>query len=349
MIFALMPIIFLVGIILVALEDVVRINKTAIVLAMAIILWGLFLLDADAILAHNAVLSLFSEDLPNFENLTMHERITEFMEMSLIHALGDVSSTLFFVMGSMALIEIIDVHGAFSMISRWINLKTKRQLLWFIAFLTFILSAIIGNLATVIVTITIVSKILTKRPDRLIFACMIVVASNAGGCWSPIGDVTTLLLWTSGNLGMVQQVTHLIVPALFMLIIPLIGATFMLKNGPIRTDDVDDSNRLGQLVSEGFQTTLLIITTLAFISVPVLQTWIALPPFMGVLLGLAVIWFITDLRYSREQSALFQRLRVGHAFTRIDISTVLYFLGVLLSVDALKTAGQLDMLANTFN
>ncbi|MDE5736325.1 MAG: sodium:proton antiporter NhaD [Bacteroidales bacterium] len=349
MIFALMPIIFLVGIILVALEDVVRINKTAIVLAMAIILWGLFLLDADAILAHNAVLSLFSEDLPNFENLTMHERITEFMEMSLIHALGDVSSTLFFVMGSMALIEIIDVHGAFSMISRWINLKTKRQLLWFIAFLTFILSAIIGNLATVIVTITIVSKILTKRPDRLIFACMIVVASNAGGCWSPIGDVTTLLLWTSGNLGMVQQVTHLIVPALFMLIIPLIGATFMLKNGPIRTDEVDDSNRLGQLVSEGFQTTLLIITTLAFISVPVLQTWIALPPFMGVLLGLAVIWFITDLRYSREQSALFQRLRVGHAFTRIDISTVLYFLGVLLSVDALKTAGQLDMLANTFN
>ena len=344
-----MPIIFLVGIILVALEDVVRINKTAIVLAMAIILWGLFLLDADAILAHNAVLSLFSEDLPNFENLTMHERITEFMEMSLIHALGDVSSTLFFVMGSMALIEIIDVHGAFSMISRWINLKTKRQLLWFIAFLTFILSAIIGNLATVIVTITIVSKILTKRPDRLIFACMIVVASNAGGCWSPIGDVTTLLLWTSGNLGMVQQVTHLIVPALFMLIIPLIGATFMLKNGPIRTDEVDDSNRLGQLVSEGFQTTLLIITTLAFISVPVLQTWIALPPFMGVLLGLAVIWFITDLRYSREQSALFQRLRVGHAFTRIDISTVLYFLGVLLSVDALKTAGQLDMLANTFN
>ncbi|MDE6307593.1 MAG: sodium:proton antiporter NhaD, partial [Bacteroidales bacterium] len=240
MIFALMPIIFLVGIILVALEDVIRINKTAIVLAMAIILWGLFLLDADAILAHNAVLSLFSEDMPNFENLTMHERITEFMERALTHALGDVSSTLFFVMGSMALIEIIDVHGAFSMISRWINLKSKRQLLWLISFLTFILSAIIGNLATVIVTITIVSKILTKRPDRLIFACMIVVAANAGGCWSPIGDVTTLLLWTSGNLGMVQQVTHLIVPALFMLIIPLIGATFMIKDGPIRTDEVDD-------------------------------------------------------------------------------------------------------------
>lgn len=349
MIFALMPIIFLIGIILVALEDVIRINKTAIVLAMSIILWGLFLLDADAILAHNTVLSLFSEDIPNFGNLTMHERITEFMERALTHALGDVSSTLFFVMGSMALIEIIDVHGAFSMISRWIHLKRKRSLLWLISALTFVFSAIIGNLATVIVMITIVSKILKKRPDRLIFACMIVVASNAGGCWSPIGDVTTLLLWTSGNLGMIQQVTHLIVPAFFMLIIPLIGATIMLKDGPIYTEEVDETNRLGELVSERFQTTLLIISTLAFISVPVLQTWINLPPFMGVLFGLAVIWFITDLRYSKEQSALFQRLRVGHAFTRIDISTVLYFLGVLLSVDALKTAGQLDMLANTFN
>ena len=274
MIFALMPIIFLIGIILVALEDVIRINKTAIVLAMSIILWGLFLLDADAILAHNTVLSLFSEDIPNFGNLTMHERITEFMERALTHALGDVSSTLFFVMGSMALIEIIDVHGAFSMISRWIHLKRKRSLLWLISALTFVFSAIIGNLATVIVMITIVSKILKKRPDRLIFACMIVVASNAGGCWSPIGDVTTLLLWTSGNLGMIQQVTHLVVPAFFMLIIPLIGATIMLKDGPIYTEEVDETNRLGELVSERFQTTLLIISTLAFISVPVLQTWI---------------------------------------------------------------------------
>ncbi|MDE5703671.1 MAG: sodium:proton antiporter, partial [Bacteroidales bacterium] len=208
MIFALMPIIFLIGIVLVALEDVIKINKTAIVLAMSIVLWGLFLADADAILAHNTALSLFSEDLPNFTNLTLHERITEFMETSLIHALGDVSSTLFFIMGSMALIEMIDVHGAFSMISHWIRIKNKRPQLWLISGLTFLFSAIIGNLATVIVMITVVSKLLKKRADRLLFACMIIVAANAGGSWSPIGDVTTLLLWTGGNLSMPQQASH---------------------------------------------------------------------------------------------------------------------------------------------
>lgn len=349
MIFALMPIIFLIGIILVALEDVIKINKTAIVLAMSIVLWGLFLADADAILAHNTALSLFSEDLPNFTNLTLHERITEFMETSLIHALGDVSSTLFFIMGSMALIEMIDVHGAFSMISHWIRIKNKRPLLWLISGLTFLFSAIIGNLATVIVMITVVSKLLKKRADRLLFACMIIVAANAGGSWSPIGDVTTLLLWTGGNLSMPQQASHVIFPAICMMIIPLVATTFMLENGPIRNADPEEStNRLGEHISNRFKTTLLIITLLSFISVPVLQTWIDLPPFMGVFLGLVAIWIITDLRYGAKKSDLFQRLRMGHAFTRIDISTVLYFLGVLLSVDALKTAGQLDLLAHTF-
>lgn len=350
MVFTLMPIIFLIGILLVALEDVIKINKTAIVLAMAIILWGLFLADADAILAHNTALSLFSDELPHFSNLTLHERITEFMETSLITALGDVSSTLFFIMGSLALIEMIDVHGAFTMISHWINIKTKRPLLWLISGLTFLFSAIIGNLATVVVMITVVSKILKKRSDRVLFACMIIVAANAGGCWSPIGDVTTLLLWTGGNLSMQQQVSHLIVPALFMLIIPLIVATFMLKNGPIRHADPDEETiRFGEHISNGFKTTLLVITVLSFVSVPVLQTWIDLPPFMGVFLGLVTIWIITDLRYRSQKSDLFQRLRMAHAFTRIDISTVLYFLGVLLSVDALKTAGQLDLLAQTFD
>lgn len=351
MIFTLMPLIFLIGIICVALEDVIRINKTVTVLFMSIVLWGLFLIDSEVLSDRFTAISPFSGELPHFLQMSVTERFSEIGSI-LSHSLGEVAETMFFIMGSMVLIELIDAHDAFSMVAQWVHVKRKRPLLWFVAGWTFFLSAIIGNLAAIMVMLAIVSKILKKRPDRLLFACIMVVAANAGGSWSPIGDVTTLLLWTGGNIGMTQQVLHVFLPALCMLLIPLIAATFMLEDGPTRelNPEVDlRLNVLGRHTSKRYRIILLVITLLTFVSVPVLQTIIGLPPFMSVFIGLVIMWAMTDLRYGHRKNNTYQGLRIGSAFGRIDISTVLYFLGILMSVDALKTAGQLDLLAGTFD
>lgn len=345
-----MPFIFLIGILLVAFEDIIKINKTAIVLGMSIVLWGMFLFGADIILANNEVITVLSNKFPAFHDLSSSEQIMKFMSFNLTEALGDVSSTLFFILGSMALVEILDAHGVFSLMSQWFCFRKKRSLLWAISILTFFLSAILGNLATVIIVLAMNAKLLHERSDRLLFAGMVIVAANAGGCWSPIGDVTTLLLWTGGNTSLSHQVPYVILPALCMLFVPLIGITFSLKKeATLPTSRNIETNRLGEHISKKFKISLLVTALVSFILVPILQTWIDLPPFMGIFAGLVFVWVITDLRYATRKSAIFQKLRVSHAFTKIDVSTVLYFLGILMSVDALTTAGQLDLLAEFFN
>lgn len=346
-----MPIIFIVGILMIAFEDSIRINKAATAVGMSILLWLIFLLNATGIFsAHPPVhLQEFLVGFPEFAKHSTTELAYEFIEFRLVESLGDVATTLFFVLASMAIIDIVDGHGGFDIISSTIRTNVSRKLLWILSFTTFFLSVILGNLATVIVMVAIARKLIPERDRRLLFSAMIIVAANAGGCWSPIGDVTTLLLWTGGNLTVTHQMSSLFLPAIVMMLVPLTGLTFMLPKGetvqPLAAVETDQNSK----IDPAFRKRVLIVGLASLALVPVLQSLIQLPPFMGVLLGLVVLWWMTDRRYTHSEDEELQNLRVHRVLTRVDISTIFFFLGILMSVNALNATGQLAMLAEVFN
>lgn len=342
----LMPIIFILGILAIAFEDVIKINKAATAVGMSILLWALFIINAEQFLTINppAHVKEFMTMFPGLREIPTHELAFEFVEWKLIRGLGDVATTLFFVLGSMAIIDIIDSHGGFGVISQSITTNRQRKLLWILCLTTFFMSILLGNLATVIVLIAIARKLIPERNTRLLFSAMIIVAANAGGSCSPIGDVTTLLLWTGGNISAMHQITTLILPSLVMLLVPLSIATFMLpKDGTVEPLALTDNN---SKVSPNVRKMVLWVGLGSLALVPVLQTLIELPPFMGVLIGLVALWAITDRRYAESEDEDLQNLRVHRTLSRVDISTVFFFLGILMSVQALIVTGQLTILAN---
>lgn len=347
----LMPVIFLVGILMIAFEDVIRVNKAATAVGMAILLWLIFLLDATGIFsAHPPVhLQEFLVGFPQFAELSTTELAYEFIEFKMVNSLGDVATTLFFVLGSMAIIDIVDSHGGFGIISSAITTNRQRKLLWILSFTTFFLSVLLGNLATVIVMIAIARKLIPERNMRLLFSSMIIVAANAGGSWSPIGDVTTLLLWTGGNLTVTHQMSTLFLPALVMMLVPLVGLTFSLpKEGLVAGQGLATAEGEDK-IDPKFRKRVLYVGLASLALVPVLQSLIQLPPFMGVLLGLVALWIMTDRRYAESGDEELQNLRMHRVLMRVDISTIFFFLGILMSVNALNATGQLAILANFLN
>lgn len=342
----LMPIIFILGILAIAFEDIIKINKAATAVGMSILLWALFIINAEQFLTLNPPTHVkeFMTMFPGLREMPTHELAFEFVEWKLIRGLGDVATTLFFVLGSMAIIDIIDSHGGFGVISQSITTNRQRKLMWILCLTTFFMSILLGNLATVIVLIAIARKLIPERNTRLLFSAMIIVAANAGGSCSPIGDVTTLLLWTGGNISAMHQITTLILPSLVMLLVPLTIATFMLpKDGTVEPLALTDNN---SKVNPKVRKTVLWVGLGSLALVPVLQTLIELPPFMGVLIGLVALWAITDRRYAESEDEDLQNLRVHRTLSRVDISTVFFFLGILMSVQALIVTGQLTILAN---
>ena len=342
----LMPVIFLLGILGIAFEDVIKINKAATAVGMSILLWALFIINAEQFLVLNPpqYVKEFMAMFPELANIPTHELAFKFVEHKLIHGLGDVATTLFFVLGSMAIIDVIDSHGGFGIISQSIRTNHQRKLLWILSFVTFFMSVLLGNIATVIVIVAIARKLIPDCNIRLVYSCMIIIAANAGGSFSPIGDVTTLLLWTGGNISALHQITTLALPALVMLLVPLTITTFLIPKGctiePLTTT-VDESN-----IDPKMRKRVLWVGIGSLAMVPVLQTLIELPPFMGVLIGLILLWIITDRHYAETESEEVQNLRVHRSLARVDIGTVFFFLGILLSVQALNVTGQLGILAN---
>ncbi len=348
MIFTLMPIIFLLGIIAIALEDVIRINKAAIAIGMSIVLWLLVLADGIQIFNEHGshALDVMIKTFPGFAGMAVNQQVYAFLEYSITESLGDVSATLFFVLGSMTIIELIDSHGGFDVIVSAIKTRNERKLIWTISFITFFLSAVLGNIATVIVMVAILRKLISNSQDRLIFASMTIIAANAGGAWSPIGDVTTLLLWTGGNITALHQMSQLILPSLVMMIVPLLFITFSFtKKSKVKLSKVESKDPFIAKIDPRFKRMLLWTGISSLASVPIMQSVFHLPPFMGVLLGLAVMWVMTDRMWSQRNIPAIQALRVQRVFSRIDVPTVIFFLGILMSVASLKTAGQLNVMS----
>jgi Na+/H+ antiporter NhaD/arsenite permease-like protein len=310
---ALIVTIFILGYIAIAFEHKIKINKAATALITGVLCWSVYI--------------LFSPDkLFVGEELTMH--------------MGDLSGILFFLLGAMTIVELIDAHDGFDIITTRIKQTDKRKLLWIVAFITFFLSAILDNLTTTIVIISLLRKLISNDKDRLFFAGIVVVAANAGGAWSPIGDVTTTMLWIGGQITAYSIIIKLILPSLVCLIVPLIYLSFKLKGEVVRPDAVDNVNT--QSLSQKHQSIVFFSGVIILVLVPVFKTVTHLPPFMGILIGLGILWVITELLHSGKNDEDKHALSVVHALRKIDAPSILFFLGILVSISALQSIGALS-------
>lgn len=349
--FILMPIVFVVGILAIALEDKIKINKAATALFMAISLWMILMFDAYNIFVERAN-PLFAEFLvknPEMANLPAKDQFINFItNRSIVYHLGNVAETLFFVMCSMLIVDIVDKHGGFRAVTGYIRTPDKRKLLWYISFATFFFSALLDNLAAAIVIMAVLRKLVPDRTDRLKYACMVIIAANAGGSWSPIGDVTTILLWVGKNVTAMHQITHVFLPALVNMLVPLTIAHFWLfkKNSQLRVmSEEEAADEFIPEIPAHSRRVIFMIGVLSLALVPVFQMITNLPPFLGVLLGLVILWFYTDIMYSRMHVHESEKLRISQLLPNIDLATIFFFLGILMAVGALDTSGQLGLMS----
>ena len=309
--------IFILGYAAIAFEHPLRINKVASALLTGVLCWAAYILLS----SDKAVVS---------DSLTQH--------------LGNLSGILFFLMGAMTIVELIDAHDGFEVIISRITTTDKRKLLWIISIITFFLSAVLDNLTTAIVMVSLFRKLIGDRNDRIFFAGMIVIAANAGGAWSPIGDVTTTMLWIGGQITSWNIILKLFIPSLICLLAPLIAISFIMKGKAERTADAVSSVKT--IPSTPFERNLVFFSGAgALIFVPVFKTITHLPPYMGVLFGLGVLWIITELIHHEKEEKDKDALSVVQALRKIDVPSILFFLGILVAISALESTHILEHLA----
>jgi NhaD family Na+/H+ antiporter len=310
---------FVVGYIAIALEHSIRINKAASALITGVLCWTFYILFTP---------------------------VKETVVDTLLHHLGDLSQILFFLLGAMTIVELIDAHDGFEIITKRITTKNKKKLLWIIGLLTFFLSAVLDNLTTAIVMVSLIRKLIADKKDRFLFAGAIVIAANAGGAWSPIGDVTTTMLWIGGQITATNIIVKLILPSLACMILPILTMQFFLK-GEVQTpqEEPDAAETPNQL----HRNIVFFSGIGVLLMVPVFKTLTHLPPFMGILLGLGILWIIVEILHSDKDEQDRKQYTVAYALRKIDSPSILFFLGILLAIAASESTGQLHHLAQTMD
>ncbi|WAJ36566.1 sodium:proton antiporter NhaD [Pseudomonas sp. GOM7] len=331
--YALMALVFVLGYLCIALEHPLKIDKAASALLTAVIAWTLLVMGADSILP------MIGSGTAGSSTNT-HRAIEE-----LRHHLGEISEILFFLMGAMTIVELIDAHEGFKVITDRIRTHKRVHLLWLVGLITFFLSAALDNLATTIVMISLLRKLIAEQHERWFYAGIVVIAANAGGAWSPIGDVTTTMLWIGGQITASGIVAQLFLPSLMCLLVPLIVMSFILK-GEVAPPRLKESSESRRDPTTPFERNLIFGLGLgALIFVPIFKTITHLPPYMGILFGLALLWITTEVIHRSKNSEEKDPLSVVGVLRRIDITSVLFFLGILLAVSALSSAGHLTQVA----
>lgn len=316
---------FVSGYLCIALESVTKINKAAIALLMCVVCWTLLMLNPGAY-------------YPAFSGEGVVHHISEVIE----HHLGDAAGTLFFLMGAMTIVEIVDTNGGFNFVRDALKTSSKRKLLWRVAFMTFFLSAILDNLTTSIVMIMVLRKLVQSREERLLYAALIIIAANSGGAFSPIGDVTTIMLWIKGVITTKGVLTEIFIPSLVSMVIPAFILSLSL-NG--KFDKGQNLPKAG--VSQFTKTQRNIIFWLGvggLVFVPIFKTITHLPPFMGILLVLGVLWTVTEIFHHNTDEDDTMAKRVSDIMSKIDLSTIMFFLGILMAVAVLQEIGVLTAL-----
>lgn len=310
--------IFVLGYAAIATEHSIKINKSASALLTGVLCWTVFI--------------LFSND----KHLVNHE---------LLEHLGELSGILFFLMGAMTIVELVDAHDGFNIITNKINQSEKRKLLWIIGFITFFLSAVLDNLTTTIVIVSLLRKLIRDEKDRLFFAGIVVIAANAGGAWSPIGDVTTTMLWIGNQITTVNIILKVFLPSFISLAVPLIYLSFVLKgNMPKPVSKTADKG--AHVLTQRNQLTVLIGGITALVFVPVFKTFTHLPPFMGMLFSLGVLWVMVEIMHKGKEDEHKTKYSVVQALRKIDVPSILFFLGILISIAALQSTGVLLSMAD---
>ena len=331
---------FVLGYACIATESLLKVNKAAIALLMFVACWTLYMFDP---MQYLTAIHGYTGDLSG-----MAAAVTSIIQ----EHLGDTSTTLFFLMGAMTIVEVVDQNGGFNWVRKVMKTKSKRALLWRIAFLTFILSAILDNLTTSIVMIMILRKLITERNDRLIYASLVIIAANSGGAFSPIGDVTTIMLWNKGLITAVGVISEILVPSLVSMVIPAFILQYHLK-GELQMPEMKESaeTAAGDL-TERQRKAVFWIGVGGLMFVPVFKSITHLPPFVGILLVLGVLWTTTELFYSHLQhghDTEGTQKRVTNLLSRVDMSTILFFLGILMAVSCLAEVGVLTAMGDGLN
>ena len=338
----LMPAIFILGILAIAFEEQIKINKTATALLTCVLLWSILLINTDIA----SVTEGYQTWLKAASQIQPDElAVSDYLSFKLNHHLGDVSSTLFFVLCSMALVNTIDNYGGFKSVAEIVVTENKRSLLWRVALASFFFSAFLDNLAAAIVIIAVLRRLVPDQKDRMKYACLSIIACNAGGSWSPIGDVTTLLLWNSGRITPYYQIFHLILPAFFNMFVPTLLAHFFLfkKGAKLRKPSDVATDELVDILPWRARFIVLGLGIASLMLVPIWQTFFDVPAFMGVIFGLVLVWIYTELMFSAHKKRLREAssLRMTALLNHSDLTTIFYFLGILMSVAALIEGGQL--------
>ena len=334
--------VFVVGYAFIAMESLTKINKAAIALLMLVGCWTLYMCDP------SQFVQLMHPDFVATNHQQMMDKITSIIQ----EHLGDTSTTLFFLMGAMTIVEIVDQNGGFNWVRNVMKTKSKRALLWRIAFLTFILSAILDNLTTSIVMIMILRKLVSKHKDRIIYASLVIIAANSGGAFSPIGDVTTIMLWNKGLITALGVICEILIPSIISMVIPALIMQFMLKGNLTMPASNEAAEASVSDFSSAERKTVFVLGVGGLMFVPVFKALTGLPPFVGILLVLGVLWTATELFYRnlhRSTDAEGTQKRVTKLLKRVDMSTILFFLGILMAVSCLAEVGVLQSLGEGLN
>ena len=328
---------FVIGYLFIAIESVTKINKAAIALLMFVVCWTIFMIDPASL-----VPALASVD---------HSQMANAVSKIIEEHLGETGTTLFFLMGAMTIVELVDQNGGFNFVKDTLKTKSKRSLLWRIAIMTFILSAILDNLTTSIVMIMILRKLVKERKDRIIYASLVIIAANSGGAFSPIGDVTTIMLWNKGVITAAGVISEVLIPSIVSLVIPAYVLSLSLKGELVVPEAKKAANADEDYLTASQRKLIFFLGVGGLIFVPIFKTITHLPPFVGILLVLGILWTVTESMYrhlEHDDSDGMQK-RVSRMLTRIDMSTILFFLGILMAVGALQTIGALAQLGEGLN
>lgn len=307
-------VLFILAYVLIAVEHNININKAAISLVAGVFSWMLIMMYTP-----------------------VHENVNE----SLGHHLAEISGILFFLMGAMTIVELIDAHDGFSIITQRLTGVKSVRLIWILGALTFILSALLDNLTTTILMVSLLSKLLPSGRLRLLYAGFVVIAANAGGAWSPIGDVTTTMLWIGGQVSTSQLIQSLLIPSIINLLVPLLILNFIIKREKLYAHLDLSEFKVPKKPSADSQV-ILFMGLAILISVPLFKVFFHLPPYMGMLFGLGIMWCFTEILNGRRDEVDKKNYSVSYALKNIDTSSILFFLGILLSIAALDMSGVLE-------
>lgn len=343
--YLLMIILFVLGYIAIATEHQIHVNKAATALIMCSVLWTIYIFYAP---------ELYTSPLdPNHAAI---QKTTEYVtHHELIEGVGEVAEILFFLMGAMTIVELIDVHGGFNIITRRITTRNKRTLLYILTGITFFMSAVLDNLTTTIVIVMLLRKLIQDQKERWYYAAVVILAANAGGAFSPIGDVTTIMLWVKGNVTTEHLLPELILPSLVAALVPMLIMSRKLNGTLEAVDNVEESTHheptAAEMVTNRERNIIFYLGIGALVFVPIFKAITHLPPYIGVALGLGILWVYTELMYHEKGDSIKEekKARIQKVVKRIDMTTILFFLGILMAVNALSFAGILQDLSKALD